>query len=198
MFPQTALTSPLKTAAGHNESVTAASAARRRKQPVETAPRRSLARQTPALGGLAKKSTARTPSRTVRLVSRDGSGQLPAGLPHGAGWAGVAVSTELGRGSLGVAVTDSRLTHARPRVGYLRIWVLLRREGWRVNRKRVRRLSRLEGVQLPMRVRRRKHVALHRGPALTPARPTERWSTDFVQDTLADGRPFRILTVVDQ
>ena len=89
------------------------------------------------------------------------------------------------------------LAHARPRFGYLRIWVLLRREGWLVNRKRVRRLYRLDGLQLRMRVRRRKHIALHRGPAPTPAGPTERWSMDVVHDTLADGRPFRILTVVD-
>ena len=79
----------------------------------------------------------------------------------------------------------------------MRIWVLLRREGWLINRKRVRRLYRLDGLQLRMRVRRRKHIALHRGPAPIPAGPTERWSMDFVQDTLADGRPFRILTVVD-
>ena len=66
-----------------------------------------------------------------------------------------------------------------------------------MNRKRVRRLYRLDGLQLRMRVRRRKHIALHRGPAPLPAGPTERWSMDFVHDTLADGRPFRILTVVD-
>lgn len=89
------------------------------------------------------------------------------------------------------------LAHARPRFGYLRIWVLLRREGWLVNRKRVRRLYRLDGLQLRMRVRRRKHMALHRGPAPTPVQPNERWSMDFVHDTLADGRPFRMLTVVD-
>jgi len=67
-----------------------------------------------------------------------------------------------------------------------------------VNRKRVRRLYRLEGLQLRMRVRRRKHIALHRGPAPRPIGPTERWSMDFVHDALADGRPFRVLTVVDQ
>jgi putative transposase len=89
------------------------------------------------------------------------------------------------------------LAHARPRFGYRRIWVLLRREGWPVNRKRVRQLYRLDGLQLRMRVRRRKHIALHRGPAPIPTGPTERWSMDFVHDTLADGRPFRILTVVD-
>ena len=91
------------------------------------------------------------------------------------------------------------LAHARPRFGCLRIWVLLRREGWLVNKKRVRRLYRLEGLQLRMRVRRRKHqAALHRGPAPAPTGPRERWSMDFVHDALADGRPFRILTVVDQ
>lgn len=67
-----------------------------------------------------------------------------------------------------------------------------------MNHKRVRRLYRLEGLQVRMRVRRRKHMALHRGPAPVPAGPTERWSMDFVHDALADGRPFRILTVVDQ
>jgi putative transposase len=85
------------------------------------------------------------------------------------------------------------LAHARPRFGSLRIWVLLRRESWLVNRKRVRRLYRLEGLQLRMRVRRRKHIA----PAPVPTGPTERWSMDFVHDTLAEGRPFRVLTVVD-
>jgi putative transposase len=90
------------------------------------------------------------------------------------------------------------LAHARPRFGYQRICVLLRREGWAVNRKRVRRLYRLDGLQLRMRVRRRKHQALHRGPAPAPAGPAEWWSMDFVHDQLADGRPFRVLTVVDQ
>jgi putative transposase len=90
------------------------------------------------------------------------------------------------------------LAHARPRFGFQRIHVLLRREGWRVNHKRVRRLYRLEGLQVRMRVRRRKHIALHRGPAPVAQGPQERWSMDFVHDQLADGRPFRVLTVVDQ
>ena len=90
------------------------------------------------------------------------------------------------------------LAHARPRFGYQRITVLLRREGWPVNRKRVRRLYRLQGLQLRMRVRRRKHMCLHRGPAPAAARTHERWSMDFVHDALFDGRAFRVLTVVDQ
>ena len=87
---------------------------------------------------------------------------------------------------------------ARPRFGYNRIHTLLRREGWLVNKKRVRRLYRLEGLQVRMRVRRRKHMALHRGPAPMPTGLQQRWSMDFVHDQLFDGRPFRVLTVVDQ
>jgi putative transposase len=90
------------------------------------------------------------------------------------------------------------LAHAHPRFGDHRIWVLLRREGWPINTKRVRWLYRLERLQVRMRVRRRKHCALHRGPAPVPSRPQARWSMDFVHDQLADGRPFRVLTVVDQ
>jgi putative transposase len=90
------------------------------------------------------------------------------------------------------------LAHARPRFGFQRIHVLLRREGWVVNKKRVRRLYRLDGLQLRMRVRRRKHVALHRGPAPVPTTAQERWSMDFVHDELADARPFRALTTLDQ
>ncbi len=90
------------------------------------------------------------------------------------------------------------IAHARPRFGYQRIHVMVRREGWLVNRKRIRRLYRLEGLQLRMRIRRRKHMCLHRGPVPVPSAPHERWSMDFVHDQLFDGRPFRILTVVDQ
>ena len=76
--------------------------------------------------------------------------------------------------------------------------MLLRREGWAVNRKRVRRLYRLEGLQVRMRVKRRKHMALHRGPAPVPTGRGQRWSMDFVHDALMDGRAFRVFTVVDQ
>jgi len=105
-------------------------------------------------------------------------------------------STARDQGPLRLRIRE--LAHARPRFGFTRIWVLLRREGWLVNKKRVRRLYRLEGLQLRMRVRRRKHIALHRGPAPQRVCPVERWSMDFVHDALANGRPFRVLTVVDQ
>ena len=90
------------------------------------------------------------------------------------------------------------LAQSRPRYGYRRVHVLLRREGWMVNMKRVRRLYRLEGLQLRHRVRRRKHASLHRGIPPAATRAHERWSMDFVHDALMDGRAFRVLTVVDQ
>ena len=85
----------------------------------------------------------------------------------------------------------------RPRFGYERIHIVLRREGWKVNHKRVRRLYRLEGLQVRMRNRRRKRLSLHRGPAPRPMAASERWSMDFVHDQLANGQAFRVLTVVD-
>lgn len=83
----------------------------------------------------------------------------------------------------------------RPRWGSPRLYVLLRREGWRDNHKRVERIYREEGLQV--RRRKRKRVAVPRRPIVAPQGPNDRWSMDFVSDALADGRRFRALTVVD-
>jgi putative transposase len=90
------------------------------------------------------------------------------------------------------------VAHARPRFGYQRIQVVLRREGWKVNRKRVYRWYSFEGLEIRMRVRRRKHMSLHRGPVPQARRTNERWSMDFVHDQLFGDRAFRVLTIVDQ
>ena len=87
---------------------------------------------------------------------------------------------------------------SRPRFGYERIHVLLRREGWQVNRKRVHRLYKLEGLQLRMRVRRRKRISLHRGAPPAATAGGQYWAMDFVHDQLANGRKFRVLTVIDK
>jgi len=90
------------------------------------------------------------------------------------------------------------LAHARPRFGYTRIWIMLRREGWPDNKKRIHRLYRLEGLQVRMRQRRKKRWSLHRG-AVPPATSRHQyWSMDFVHDQLVSGRRFRVLTVIDQ
>lgn len=85
----------------------------------------------------------------------------------------------------------------RPRYGYRRLTVMLRREGWKVNTKRVYRIYREEnlGVRTAKRKKRSTHL---RVPLPEPTRANQRWSMDFVSDRVADGRWFRILTVLDQ
>lgn len=88
------------------------------------------------------------------------------------------------------------LAGERPRWGYQRLHVLLRREGVRINHKLVLRLYREEGLAIRRR-RGRKRVAMPRVPLPRPSGRNERWSMDFVSDALADGRVFRCFTVVD-
>ena len=90
------------------------------------------------------------------------------------------------------------IAFTRPRFGASRICTLLRREGWHVNRKRVHRLYHLERLQVRMRVKRRKSMALHRGPAPIPTGRGQRWNMDFVHDALMSGSAFRVLATVDQ
>jgi putative transposase len=88
------------------------------------------------------------------------------------------------------------LAATRVRYGYRRLHILLRREGWRVNHKRVYRLYREEGLGIRAK-RRRKRVSAPRVLSPPVRRPQERWSLDFLTDGLADGRRFRVLTIVD-
>ena len=89
------------------------------------------------------------------------------------------------------------LAGSRVRYGYRRLTVLLRREGWAVNAKRVYRLYREEGLQVRT-AKRAKRASYRRVPLPEPVRANQRWSMDFVSDRFPDGKWFRILTVVDQ
>ena len=101
------------------------------------------------------------------------------------------------RGDGGVILERMKaVAYERPRFGYRRLHVLLRREGLLVNHKRIYRLYRLEG--LAVRRKKRKHIALlARKPLPVGTGPNERWSMDFMWDQLADGRSFRTLNIVD-
>lgn len=88
------------------------------------------------------------------------------------------------------------LAGARVRWGYRKLHVLLRREGWAVNHKRVYRLYKQEGLELRTRTK-KKRASLPRVPCPPATAPNERWSLDFLTDRLADGRAFRVLTLVD-
>ena len=88
------------------------------------------------------------------------------------------------------------LARERRRFGYRRLHVLLRREGFEVNRKRVQRIYVEEKLQVRRRGGRKRALGT-RAPMAVPDRPNARWSLDFVHDQMTDGRRFRILAVVD-
>lgn len=88
------------------------------------------------------------------------------------------------------------LALSRRRFGSPRLTSLLRREGFQVNHKKVERIYQEEGLQIKKRKKRRQTAAL-RVVIPPPSGPNERWSMDFVADSIADGRRFRCLTVVD-
>ena len=88
------------------------------------------------------------------------------------------------------------LADQRRRFGYRRLHVLLRGEGWVVNRKKTQRLYGEEGLAVRRR-RSRRRIAVARTPIPRPEGPNSRWSTDFVHDQLANGRRFRVLTIID-
>jgi putative transposase len=88
------------------------------------------------------------------------------------------------------------IAQERRRFGYRRLHVLLRREGYLINHKKLFRLYREEKLTVRRRGGRKRAVGT-RAPMLVPMTPNDRWSLDFVSDQLTDGRRFRILTVVD-
>jgi putative transposase len=88
------------------------------------------------------------------------------------------------------------IAQQRRRFGAPRIYTLLRREGWKVNHKKVDRVYGEESLSL--RLRKRKRLpARQRIPLAAPDAPNKCWSMDFVSDSLAQGRRFRVLNIVD-
>ena len=86
------------------------------------------------------------------------------------------------------------------RYGYRRITGMLKNEGWKVNHKRVERLWRREGLKVPRKQPKRRRLWLTAGSCIR-LRPTHRnhvWAYDFVSCRTHDGRPLKILTVLDE
>lgn len=88
------------------------------------------------------------------------------------------------------------LAQIRRRFGYRRIHALLRREGIKVNVKRVYRLYTEENLSVRRR-RRKKGITIEREPLMLPDAPNETWSMDFVMDRLCNGNRLKLLTIVD-
>jgi transposase InsO family protein len=91
------------------------------------------------------------------------------------------------------------LAGEHPRYGYRRLTQLLRRERWKVNRKRVRRICREEGLKITVRARKRRRVGQSANGCtrLRAERKNHVWSYDFVFDQLESGRQLKILPIVD-
>jgi len=93
-----------------------------------------------------------------------------------------------------------RLACQYGRYGYRRITALLREQGWKTNHKRVERIWKQEGLKVPRKQPKRRRLWLNDGSSLR-LRPLYRnhvWSYDFVADRTSDGRPIRILTIIDE
>ena len=89
------------------------------------------------------------------------------------------------------------LAAARVTWGYRRLHVLLDREGWGVNAKKVYRIYREEGLSMRAKRPRRHKAAQVRQLRPAATERDERWSMDFMADQLGDGRRIRVLTIVD-
>ena len=92
------------------------------------------------------------------------------------------------------------LVRKHPRYGYRHIWALLRREGWKVNRKRIYRLWRQEGYRVPQIQHKRRRLGQSENSCfrLRPAYPNHIWALDFIFDRDERGRSLKWLTVIDE
>lgn len=89
-----------------------------------------------------------------------------------------------------------KLASERRRFGYRRLHLLLRREGFLINHKKLFRIYREERLTVRKRGGRKRAIGT-RAPLQLPLGPNQRWSLDFVSDALSDGRRFRILAIID-
>ena len=95
-----------------------------------------------------------------------------------------------------LAMELTQISAQRAAYGYRFAWALLGRRGWKVNKKRVRRVWRLLGLHH----RRRKHRKIRTGQArvLTPTGPNQVWAYDFSFDRCANGQTLKSLSIVDE
>jgi putative transposase len=92
------------------------------------------------------------------------------------------------------------LSHENPRYGYRRVWALLRREGWAVNKKRIQRLWRKAGLRVPAKERKRQRIGNSENSSSRRRAeyPGHVWSYDFAMDSTEDGRRLKTMPVVDE
>jgi putative transposase len=92
------------------------------------------------------------------------------------------------------------LARRHPRYGYRRVWAVLRQEKWQVNRKRVYRLWKKEGLKVPQTKRKRRRLGTSAN-GIVRHRATRKdhvWAWDFIHDRTEDGRAIKWLSIVDE
>ena len=102
---------------------------------------------------------------------------------------------------LALSIRMSELSRENPRYGYRRVWALLRREGWGVNKKRVLRLWREADLKVPHKQRKSRRLAGSGENGVTKRKaehPGHVWSYDFAMDSTEDGRRVKVMPVVDE
>ena len=93
------------------------------------------------------------------------------------------------------------LSRENPRYGYRRVWALLRREGWAVNKKRVQRIWREADLKVPAKERKRRRLGQSENGSSRRRRAeyvNHVWSYDFAMDSTDDGRRVKVMPVVDE
>jgi len=92
------------------------------------------------------------------------------------------------------------LSAENPRMGYRTITTLLRREGWQVNQKRIHRLWKEAGLQVPQRQHKKRRIGTSENGCvrLKASHPGHVWSVDFLFDTTEDGRQIKFMPVMDE
>lgn len=182
-----------------NRRIEKAAAARRREQSAQAGRRRFDARQADAAGCIEKKVLRATERRALvkKLIQEYRISVRRACQVCLTARSVVYFKRQGPRDDRAVRARIKEIAETRVRYGIARIHVLLRREGWRDNHKRTRRIYLEEGLNLRHRRPRRSKAAAHRQPPIQLTSPNECWSMDFVMDALFDGRRFRALTVVD-
>jgi len=92
------------------------------------------------------------------------------------------------------------LVRRHPRYGYRRIWAKLRQDGWSVNRKRVYRLWKREGLKVPKKQRKKRRLGCSENGCVRRAAACKNdvWTWDFIHDRDEQGRPLKWLSLVDE
>ena len=90
------------------------------------------------------------------------------------------------------------ISRKEPRYGYRRMFKWLKREGWRVNRKRIQRLMREEGLKVVVKAKKRRRLGISSSERRKAEYPNHVWSWDIIFDRTEDGRDVKILGILDE